>query len=251
MNRIGLAAIGLIFVSQGAAAASTWLTIDITATPQNTPAVVAAIVAATDKLMSSPAGMEFPGKLLLQASLANGADPATHTFVPIYKSTADREAFAQKLQADPAWPLFQASMAKLSQPVSTVLNGTLKSWGDVNDTDGVWQGAAFAVKDPAAFFAALDKLMASETGKKFPGQVYLSQVIAGGITKVTHLISVGFASEVEMAAWNDSLVGNADWTAYLDASRASSEYLGSNLSRTLKSWGKATMKDVTAGSSSK
>jgi len=247
MNRIGLTAIGLIFVSQGAAASSTWSAINITTTPQNAPAVLAA----TDKLMSSPAGMEFPGKLLLQVSLADGADPATHSFVPIYKSTADREAFVQKLQADPAWPLFQATMAKLSQPASTVLYGTMKSWGDINDTDGVWQGHAFAVKDPAAFLAALDKFMASETGKKFPGQVYLSQVIAGGITPVTHLISVGFASEVEMAAWSDSLVGNADWTSYLDASRASSEYLGNDLSRTLKSWGKAAMKDVTAGSSSK
>lgn len=247
MKRIGLAAIGLIFVSQTAAASPTWSAISITTTPQNAPAVLAA----TDKLMSSPAGKEFPGKLLLQVSLADGANPATHSFIPIYKSTADREAFVQKLQADPAWPVFQASLTKLSQPVSTVLNGTMKSWGDVNDTDGVWQGHAFAVKDPAAFLAALDKFMASETGKRFPGQVHLSQVIAGGITPVTHMISVGFASEVEMAAWSDSLVGNADWTAYLDASRASAEYLGASLSRTLKSWGKAPMKELTAGSSSK
>lgn len=246
MKRIGLAAIGLVFISQAAAASTTWSAISITTTPQNAPAVIAA----ADKLMSSPAGKEFPGKLLLQASVADGADPATHTFVPIYKSTADREAFGQKLQADPAWPLFQAAMTKLSQPASTVLYGTMKRWGDVNDTDGVWQGHAFAVKDPAALLAALNQLMASETGKKFPGQVYLSEVIAGGITPVTHMISVGFASEVEMAAWNDSLVGNADWTAYLDASRLSSEYLGNTLSRTLKSWGKAPMKDVTAGAGS-
>ena len=247
MNRIGLAAIGLMFVSQGATALPTWSAISITTTPQNAPAVLAA----TDKLMSSPAGKEFPGRLLLQVVLADGSDPATHTFIPIYKSTADREAFVQKLQADPAWPVFQAALAKLSQPVSTVLYGTVKSWGDVNDTDAVWQGHAFTVKDPAAFLAALDKLMTSETGKKFPGQVYLSSVIAGGITPVTHLISVGFASEVEMAAWNDSLVGNADWKAYLDASRASADFLGSDLSRTLKAWGKTPMKDVTAGTSTK
>lgn len=247
MKRIGLAAIGLVLISQAAAASPTWSAISIMTTPQNAPAVLAA----ADKLMSSPAGQEFPGRMLLQASVADGANPGTHTFVPIYKSTADREAFVQKLQADPAWPLFQATMTKLSQPASTVLYGTIKSWGDINDTDVVWHGHAFAVKDPAAFLAALDTLMASNTGKKFPGQVHLSQVIAGGITPVTHTISVGFASEVEMAAWNDSLVGNADWTAYDSASRASSQYLGGSLSRTLKSWGKAPMKDVTAGASSK
>ncbi len=247
MNRIGVAAIGLVFIGQAAAASPTWSAISITTTPQNAPAVIAA----ADKLMSSPAGKEFPGRLLLQASLADGADPATHSFVPIYKSTADREAFGKKLQADPAWPVFQAAMTKLSQPVSTVLHRTMKRWGVVDDTDVIWQGHAFAVKDPAALLAALDKLMASDTGKKFPGQVYLSVVTAGGITPVTHVISVGFASEVEMSDWNDSLDGNADWKAYLDASRASSEYLGNTLSRTVKSWGKASMKDVTEGAGSK
>jgi hypothetical protein len=244
MNRIGLAAIGLTFLAQGAAASSTWSLIAIATTPQNAPAVTAA----ADKLMSSPAGKEFPGKLLFQISLADGDNPATHSFVPIYKSTAEREAFVQKLQADPAWTQFQGTMTKVSAPVSTVLFSLMKSWGDINDTDAVWQSHAFAVKDPAAFLASLDKFMLSDTGKKFPGQVYLSEVVAGGITPMTHMISVGFASEVEMAAWRDAMVGNADWATYLDASRKSSDYLGNSLSRTLKSWGKTSMKDVTVGS---
>jgi len=247
MKRIGLIAIGLIFAGQAAAASPVWSAATFTTTPQNAPAVIAA----ADKLMSSPAGKAFPGRLLFQVSVADGANPGTHTFVPIYKSTADREASGQKFQADPAWAVFQAAMTKLSQPASTVLYGLMKSWGDVSDTDGVWQAHAFAVKDPAAFLAALDKLMASELGKRFPGQVHLSQVVAGGITPVTHTISVGWASEVEMAAWNDSLAGNADWTAWSDASRASSEYLGGSLARTLKSWGTASMKDVTGGPVSK
>ena len=39
----------------------------------------------------------FPGKLLLQANVADGGNPATHTFVPIYKSAAEREKFVQSL----------------------------------------------------------------------------------------------------------------------------------------------------------
>jgi hypothetical protein len=150
----------------------------------------------------------------------------------------------QKLQADPAWNTFLDEMTKLRQPVSTTLYRTVKSWGDIVDTDHVWMGHAFQVSDEPAFLAAIEKLMASPTGKKFPGQVYLSEVVAGGITPVTHLISVGFASEAEMESWNATRDASADWATYLKASRKAAVYLGGNLSRDLKSWGPATLKDL-------
>ena len=240
MKHAGLAAIGLLLFGHAAAAQPTWSAISFSTTPQNLPLVQAA----ADTVMNSAAGKEFPGKLLLQAEVADGADPATNSFVPIYKTAAQREAFVQKLQADPAWSNFLAEMTKLSQPVSTVLYRTVKSWGEIVDTDHVWMGHAFQVSDGSAFLAALDKLMASPTGKKFPGQVYLSVVVAGGITPVTHLISVGYASEAEMETWTATRDTSADWDAYLKASRKVAEYLGGNLSRDLKWWGPATLSDL-------
>lgn len=240
MKRMGFTAIGLLLFSHAAAAQPTWSAISISTTPQNLPLVQAA----ADALMNSAAGKEFPGKLLLQADVANGASPATNSFIPIYKTAAQREAFVQKLQADPAWNTFRDEMAKLSQPVSTILYRTVKSWGELVDTDHVWMGHAFQVSDPPAFLAAVDKLMASPTGKKFPGQVYLSAVVAGGITPVTHLISVGYASEAEMEGWNSTLDASADWAAYLKASRKAAAYLGGSLSRDLKSWGPATLSSL-------
>jgi hypothetical protein len=121
---------------------------------------------------------------------------------------------------------------------------TLKSWGEVVDSDLVWMSFAFDVKDPAGFTAAIDKFIASETGKKFPGQVHLEGVIAGGITPVTHAISVGYASEAEMEAWAGLLMGSADWAAYLEASRPTAQPLGSSLLLTIKSWGPLTLGDV-------
>jgi hypothetical protein len=243
MKRIAIISLLLLLVSQTASAGATWSTISISVSPPD----AAQVVAAADKLMSSPTGKTFPGRLLLQAVVAGGASPVTHVFVPIYKTAADREAFVQKLQADPAWAQFQATMAKLSAPHGTVMYNTLKSWGDISDTDVVWQGHAFAVKDPAAFVAALDKFMTSETGKKFPGQVHLSSVVAGGISPVTHSISVGFASDVERASWGDAMQGNADWEAYVEASRKAADYLGNNLLRDIRTWGKATLKELTTG----
>jgi len=242
MKLMGFAASGLLLIAQTAAAEPTWSAISFSTTPPNAPLVLAA----ADALMNSAVGKEFPGKLLLQMEVADGSSPATHSFIPIYKSAADREAFVAKLQADPAWATFQGEMVKLSQPVSTVQYQTVKTWGDLADTDHVWMGYSFGVSDPAAFVAALDKFMASPTGKKFPGQVYLSSVTAGGITPVTHLISVGFASEAEMASWTATRDASADWAAYLKASRAAAQYLGANLSRDLKTWGPATFGTITA-----
>jgi hypothetical protein len=232
-----LVPVGLLLIAPAAVAQQTWSAISFSTTPSN----AALVQAAADTLMSSPAGKTFPGKLLLQIEVADGASPATHSFVPIYKTVADREAFVQALQADPAWGVFQGEMAKLTQPVSTTLYRVVKSWGEFAETAHVWMGHAFHVTDPQAFRAALDKLMASPTGKKFPGQVYLSEVVAGGITPVTHLISVGYQSEAEMAAWTATRDASAEWAAYLKASRTAAEYLGANLSRDLKSWGPATL----------
>jgi hypothetical protein len=240
MKSIGFALMGLLFLGQSATALPTWSAIAFTTTPQNAPQVAAA----ADKFMNSPVGKEFPGLLLLQVSLANGSNPSTHSFVPLFKSAADREAYTQKLLGDPAWAEFQATMAQLAQPVSQVMYRTLKSWGEVADTDLVWMSYAFAVEDPAAFLAALGSFMASETGKKFPGQVHIEGVIAGGITQVTHAISVGYASEAEMETWADSMIGNADWAAYLAASRPNAQLLGATMGRTIKSWGSLTLGDV-------
>ena len=237
---IGIIGIGALLFAGVATAEPIWSQISIQTTPSNAPKVAAA----ADKLMNSEVGKTFPGKLLLQASLANGSSPATHVFVPIYKTMADREAFAEKLRGTPAWTEFQTTMEGASSPVSTVLYNTVKSWGDRNDTDHVWMAHAFAVSDPAKFVAALDQLLASETGKKFPGQAYLSAVVAGGITPVTHVISVGYASEAEMAAWTAERNASADWRAYQAASRPVSDYLGGSLARDMKSWGAATLPDL-------
>lgn len=239
MKTIGLVSIALFLFAQSAGAAS-WAVFGIATTAENAPQVVAA----TDKLMSSKMGKEFPGKLLLQANFFNGADPTTHSFVPIYKTVAEREAFADKMTKDPAWAEFQATLAKLGKPTGQVLYKTVKSWGDLADTDHVWMGHAFQVRDAAAFLAALEALMQSETGKAFPGQVYLSQVVAAGISPVTHTISVGYASEAEMDAWIVKRDASKDWTVYLEASRKSADYLGAGMVRDVKTWGPATFKDL-------
>lgn len=242
MTRIALIAIGLVLlVPQTAAAAATWSNIGFATTAASAPK----IAAAADQMMASPAGKQFPGQLLLMQNVADGDDPATHAFVPIYESAAQREAFVQKLQADPAWATFLGVLTAESQPGGTVMYRTLKSWGNVEDSDVVWMIHYFDVSDPAAFLAALDAFRASETGKNFAGQVHVSAVVAGGRSPVSHVISVGYASEAEMEAWAEKRSASADWAAYIAASGPAAEYLGGSLSRTLKVWGSATLEQLT------
>jgi hypothetical protein len=213
MRCIAFVAIGLLFLAHSAAAAS-WSVISFTTTPQNAPQVLAA----GDKLMSSAAGKTFPGQL----------------------------TFVQKLQADPAWATFLATVTKLTEPVSTVMYQTIKSWGDVQDSDTVWMTHAFNVSNPAGFLAALETFRASPTGQSFKGQVHVSAVVAGGLSPVSHVISVGYASEAEMEAWGNTRTPSKDWAAYIEASRATAEYLGGSLGRNLKTWGPAPLSDLTA-----
>jgi hypothetical protein len=241
MRCIVFVAIGLLFLAHSAAAAS-WSVISFTTTPQNAPQVLAA----GDKLMSSAAGKTFPGQLILQAHIADGDNPASHSWIPIYKSAGEREAFVQKLQADPAWATFLATVTKLTEPVSTVMYQTIKSWGDVQDSDTVWMTHAFNVSNPAGFLAALETFRASPTGQSFKGQVHVSAVVAGGLSPVSHVISVGYASEAEMEAWGNTRTPSKDWAAYIEASRATAEYLGGSLGRNVKTWGPAPLSDLTA-----
>ena len=241
MRFLAFLAIATMAVAQSAAAAS-WSIISFATTAENLPQVVAA----GDELMNSTAGKAFPGRLVLQQSTADGNNPATHSWVPIYASAGDREAFVAKLEADPAWNAFLAKIGKLSEPVSTVQYRTIQSTGDINDTDSVWITHAFRVDDPAGFLAAIEQWRKSETSKKFPGQVHISSVVAGGMSPVTHIISVGYASEAEMEAWTEIRNASPEWAAYIASSRKTGEYLGASLGRNLKAWGPATTQALTA-----
>jgi hypothetical protein len=238
----GLAAVLVLVVAQSALADRTWQLNGVALNPGANPADV---VAATDKLLASPIGKQATGRVMLLANIADGDNPATHSYVILNKSAAEGEVYGQKLYADPAWAQFQSALANLSGGGATVRNRTIKSWGDISDSDVVWLGVFLAVRDEQAVLAARERYAASATGKKFPGQAHFSAVVAGGASPVTHTFSVGYASEAEMESWTASRAG-ADWQAYQRDLRANAEILGFTLSRVVKSWGPATMKDVSA-----
>lgn len=209
-------------------------------TPQNVPAMVAAI----DKYMSSSLGKQYKGRLVLLSHTADGADPATVSIVNLYHSAAEDEAFGNLAQNDPAWTELLATVVPISQLTFTGRSNAVKSWGDVNDTDTVWENVLFTVTDPAAVIAATDAWNATAMGKKFPGQSHLAAVQAAGVgpVNVTHFFAVGWASLAEREAFGDANANDPAWTTYLAALAKASTYLGTTLSETVKVWGPATTK---------
>lgn len=238
-----LVPITLMFAPMFASAGPGYTQTGIRVMPLDAPKVIAAV----DKLMASPAGKTFTGRLLLLQNTADGSNPATHSIVSIYKSAADQEAYQNRMQGDPAWAELQTTLGSISgfQLESTARLSTLKSWGDISDTDTVWNAHYFNVTDPAQFAAAIDTWMNSPAGKKGPSQVHLIAVSASGMTNATHVITVGWASIAEMEANTDANRADPDWLKLLETIDPISTHLGAELSREVKHWGTASMKSLT------
>lgn len=67
--------------------------------------------------------------------------------------------------------------------------------------------------------------------------MYLSEIAAAGVSPVTHLISVGFASEAQAEKSNAMIGASAGWATYLDVAAKAGTYHGTYLQRTLATWG--------------
>ena len=57
---------------------------------------------------------------------------------------------------------------------------------------------ALVVNNPAAFVAAMNAFRASDSGKNFPGNILLNQVVADGTNAATHAINVFYPSATAM-----------------------------------------------------
>ncbi|MHA7871251.1 MAG: hypothetical protein ACX939_02770 [Hyphococcus sp.] len=199
-----------------------------------------AVVTATDKFMSSADGQSFSGTLMLLANIANGSDPTTHSYVVLHDSAAEAEAWQASTQNGRAWKTYLNSVTPIMKPTYDGRFRTLKAWGTPNPETKIWHGHMIRTDNPAAVVAALDGWFSSSKGSQFPGEAYLSTPIAAGMSKPTHLISVGFESEAAMEAWTDSLYDDSDYQAFITEISGVTDYLGANLSSVVKAWLPAT-----------
>ena len=223
-------------LSSAALAAPGWEVTSFSTSPQNAPKIVAAM----DEWMSGSGG-DFPGQVTLYANEADGTDPATHTIVVTYPSVAVNEAYGQKVASDEEilaeWMKLMGVFGENATPAQTMRGTFARSWGEADPNDSVWIHHFITAQDAGAVVAAFESWMNSETGKKAPGQVHISGVVAGGMGSPSHIVSIGYSSQAEMETWTDSLVGNADFAAFMQQIQRVTEYHGANLAVRIKTWG--------------
>lgn len=210
----------------------------------NNPADGMKIVEAFNTWMEG-AGKKSKNRILLLQNVADGGNPATHSFVSIHPSMAANEAFNQSIGDDEAklaeWFKFLEVVVPVSRITSTTRTAHIKAWGDVNNDDKVWLVHAMTATDGRSVYRALDAWMSSDTAKKFPGQMHLFAGVAG--SQVSHTIALGYESEAEMEKWGDMSRGSADLAHLLSSLQSVTEYHGASLSREVAAWG-ADLEDV-------
>jgi hypothetical protein len=209
--------------------------------PQN----AAKVVGAFDAYFASSAGTQFKGRMILLRHVVDGTDPSTHSLVSLYHSVAELETFQNAVANDPALSTLMDTIVPVATLQSQVRTVAIRSWGDIQDSDTVWNAHYFNVTDAAGFNAALDTWLASKQGKKFPGQGHLAAINVGGLGAPTHVINVGYASQAEMESYNDSTAGSPDWAAFVQALGGISTHVGADLTQQVKAWGPATLKSLT------
>jgi hypothetical protein len=236
MIRLVSALIVAALASMAAQAGPGWTVLTFSVAPLDAPKMVAAI----DEWFAT-SGKNYPGQVTLLFNEADGTDPATHTVLTTYPSTAADEAFSRSVQSDQKmmadWTKLLTAVSAIATPVQRARGAFLGNWGDVDPADTVWMHHFITANDAPAVVAAIERWMNSPTGKKAPGQMHLSGAVAGGIGSASHIVSVGNASLAEAEQWRDSLRGDSDFQAFLTAMNAAAEYHGANLAIEVKSWG--------------
>jgi hypothetical protein len=228
-------AVGLSF-SLSALAAPSWNVTGLTVGATDAPKVVAAF----DTLFSSKFGSELPGRVVLRANLADGPNPETHSVLVLGQSVAEREAFQAELYASSEWAQFLETMSTLSpNPGSTSRGTILWNAGDLSDKDVVWINHFLTVSEPAVLLNAMQTYNASAMGQQAPGQLHLSAVYAGGPTAPSHIISIGYESEAEMAAWAQKQQADPAYRVLVDTMLSVATYHGATMQRDGKAWGKS------------
>ena len=221
------------FFTLGAGAAQMWSRLEV----QANPGAQAAIVAGFDAFNATAAANADPVTVYLSSLSFNGQSPSTHSFSVLHASRTDMANYWMNIQQTPEWIAWSAANANLATPVSDFAAIVVKGWGEPSNSDTRWVTMYLNVSDPEALLSAFDKQMNSSIGKKFPGQMWLSQIEfghdrPGGIA--THVLTSGYESTAERESWmdrlNDSKEGKAMWASL----RKSSRIVGSDYHVTLR-----------------
>lgn len=204
----------------------------------NNPADGMKIVEAFNDWMDGP-GKKSQNRILLLSHVADGMNPATHSFVTIFPSVASSESFSKSVVENEKhmaeWMSFLSKVVPLSRITSTTRNTHIRAWGNVNNEDKVWISHGLSSNDGRGVYRAVNEWMSSDTGKKFPGQLHMFATVAGSPS--SHSIVIGYKSQAEMEEWGEQSNGSVALANLLHSLQQVSEYHGANITSEVAAWG--------------
>ena len=174
---------------------------------------------AVDRLQKSKIGGDRTAQLQLQSISFDGANPTTHRVVALYPSLAESEKWNAKFNGSKEQAAFMNSINKVATSVSQYMAKPVMSWGEVSNSDTVFDLVRIEVTNPQAIASGLDTMMNSADAKEFPGQIWLVEIRRGQASpdgRVTHEIVVGYESLSEMETWLDYMYQTQAWANWLE-----------------------------------
>ena len=158
-----------------------------------------AFVASMDRLFASGAMDGY--ELSLWANAFDGSNPATHTIVARFEDyEAHDRLTAQRLQ-HPAWAQFGLAVRDLSTVDSTAMIVERLAEGSVEPDHRAAAAFSVSVSDPAAYAAALSRMLDATDG---PGSTRLVEIRFGG-EGATHAVVTSAPSLAALNEWTDEL----------------------------------------------
>lgn len=193
--------------------------------------------AAVDKFTGSDAFKDFEGRMLINAHAANGTQPTNFSFAVIYEDLATFEARQAQLNGTAEWDRFRKALSANGTLVSETVYTHVKGWGEINNENFAWEGAAARVTDPANYISRLNRLMNSNIMADAPLSIDVWRVTAGGAPGVSHIVVFGGNSWSEMENFRAESARNPDFVTAIAGMAKVRTLLGALWTRTAASYG--------------
>jgi hypothetical protein len=199
---------------------------------------------AVDKFTASDVFSDFDGRMLINASLANGAQPENFSFAVIYKDLASFEARQAQLNGTAEWDRFRKALAANGTLVSETVYTHVAGWGELNNAGMAWEGAAARVTDQQNYVSRLSRLMNSTIMTDMPISIDVWRVSAGGAPGVSHVVVFGGDSWSELENFRSESAQNPDFVAAITGMAKVRTLLGSVWTRSIATHGSLDLNSI-------
>ena len=194
-----------------------------------------------DELMNSPLGKMYPGSVELNWHLNNGDNPATHAIVNLFPSMVSSSEWGAAMWSPEAEPYREKWFDTLNDTAEVVRDMSfiqIANWQpDENPQDYPYvEYVPMQTTDTRTVIEALNKFIATDDGKNFPGLVSMHQCNYCGESDTNSALIVQFKDVKDLESWYEITNSSDAFAEYLRDVREGATFLGNSLVLVLNTW---------------